>query len=155
MLYRVILRFVGRADLAEDALQETWIRAVSALGGFRWESSLRTWLTAIAIRCCREALRGRPSPVASPGEAAGPEVADWWTARIDLDRAVRGLPPGRREVLLLHDVEGFTHGEIAGLLGIEEGSSKSQLSRARRELRRRLGGEGRREDKEVPRDATR
>lgn len=138
-LYRVIVRSVGQEGAAEDVLQETWIRAVTALPRFRWESSLRTWLTGIAIRCCREATRTRradgvreisPAPVAEPGTGE----------RLDLERALGELPPGRREVLLLHDVEGFTHAEIGALLEIDEGTSKSQLSRARRQMRRHLAG---------------
>ena len=62
------------------------------------------------------------------------------STRMDLERAVASLPDGYREVLVLHDVEGYTHEEIAGLLGIDRGTSKSQLSRARRELRARLSG---------------
>lgn len=143
VLFRLISRLVGADRSAEDALQITWIRAAENLHRFRWESSLRSWLTGIALNCCREILRKekrtqtdeldestRPLAVArSRGDGL----------RIDLERAVRDLPDRYREVLILHDVEGYTHLEISELLGIEPGTSKSQLSRARRALRKRLG----------------
>ncbi len=137
-MYLLVLRLLGRSGRhAEDVVQETWVRAVSALGGFSWRSSLRTWLLGIAVNCCREVLRsaGREAasaetpavePAGPPGQ--GPE-------RIDLERAIRELPDGYREVFILHDLEGLTHEEIGGRLGIDAGTSKSQLSRARRALR--------------------
>ncbi len=122
---------------AEDAVQEAWLRAARGLGGFAWRSSLRTWLNGIAVRCCYEILRRREpgldlahlptEPIAGP---APPET-------LDLERALRELPSGYRTVLLLHDVEGWTHAEIAERLGIEAGTSKSQLARARARLRAR------------------
>lgn len=137
LLYRVILRSLGREALAEDLLQETWVRAVRGLPGFRRDSSLRTWLTGIALRCCHEARRAAPPGGEEPASpVAG--VVPTSDSRLDLERAVGELAPGRREVLLLHDVEGFTHAEIATLLDIDEGTSKSQLSRARRQVRERL-----------------
>ncbi|HVS03677.1 MAG TPA: sigma-70 family RNA polymerase sigma factor [Thermoanaerobaculia bacterium] len=153
LLYRVILRTLGRPELAEDALQETWIRAVLGLPRFRWQSAFATWLTGIAIRCCHEARRAqRPAGAeASPTAAA---AAPGTALRLDLERAVAELPPGRREVLLLHDVEGFTHAEIAALLDLDEGTSRSQLSRARQQLRRRLAADGGApQTTEVPTDA--
>jgi RNA polymerase sigma-70 factor (ECF subfamily) len=137
-MYLLVLRLLGRSGRhAEDVVQETWVRAASALGGFSWRSSLRTWLLGIAVNCCREVLRTASRDVASGGTPAadrgsppsqGPE-------RIDLERAIRELPDGYREVFILHDVEGLTHEEIGGQLGIDAGTSKSQLSRARRALR--------------------
>jgi RNA polymerase sigma-70 factor (ECF subfamily) len=134
----VILRSLGRAALAEDVLQETWVRAVAGLPRFRRDSTLRTWLTGIALRCCHEARRAEPASVADEA-APAPAQAPADDSRLDLEQAVGELAPGRREVLLLHDVEGFTHAEIAALLEIDEGTSKSQLSRARRQVRERLG----------------
>lgn len=137
-IYLVVLRLLGRSGrYAEDVVQETWVRAASALGGFSWRSSLRTWLLGIAINCCREVLRSASreaanggTPPADPGSPPrqGPE-------KIDLERAIRALPDGYREVFILHDVMGLTHEEIGGRLGIDAGTSKSQLSRARRALR--------------------
>ncbi len=138
-LYRFAVLRVG-VDAAEEVVQETWIRAARQLPEFRWGSSLRSWLTGITLNCCREALRRRKRergleiapPVASPGAET----------RLDLARAVSKLPEGAREVLLLHDVEGFTHAEIGRLLGIEIGTAKSQLSRARAAVRRALDSTG-------------
>ena len=142
VLYRIAWRsLAGAAGLAEDAVQETWIRAVRGLGGFRWEATLRTWLVGILLRCCREATRRRAETVLPRAEgdlgpapgAPGPGADD----RIALERAVAALAPVPRQVLVLHDVEGYTHEEMAAALGIEVGTSKSRLSRARAAFRQR------------------
>ncbi len=122
-------------------MHDGWIRAGERLGGFRWESSLRTWLAGFVVNGVRERARrdARELPGiddAAPREdVALREVA----SRVDLERAVAGLPDGFRHVLVLHDVEGYTHEEIAELLGIVPGTSKSQLARARAAVRRALG----------------
>lgn len=137
-LYALALRLAGgRAGDAEDIVQTAWIRAAEALPRFAWRSALRTWLGGIAIHCAREHLR-RPEGRELPPELAAEAHPPALHRRIDLDRAVAGLPYGYREVLLLHDVEGFTHQEIAGMLEIEPGTSKSQLFHARRALKRAL-----------------
>ena len=130
-------RLLGRAaDDAEDAVQEAWVRAVGRLGGFRWESSLRTWLVGTTLNCCREALRRRrpPGNPEGPAEFENEPVGALESAP-DLEAFVRSLPDGYREVLVLHDIEGYTHSEISAALGIAIGTSKSQLSRARRTIR--------------------
>ena len=137
-LYQLVLRMLGggAAD-AEDVVQETWIRAVRQLSKFRWESSLRTWLTAIGLNLARETLRKRARARTEEiderlGLSARP-VRD--AERIDLERAIARLPNGYRAVLVLHDVEGFTHEEISRQLQIAVGTSKSQLFDARRAVR--------------------
>lgn len=132
-------RLLGGEEEAEDVLQETWIRAVRRLESFRWESSLRTWLCAILLNCCREARRSRV-PQAEPELVAQfPGPARLGPAEVShLEGLVRALPDGCREVLVLHDLEGYTHEEISGLLGIAVGTSKSQLFRARQTLRAQL-----------------
>jgi RNA polymerase sigma-70 factor (ECF subfamily) len=138
MLYPFALRVLGGsvAD-AEDVVQETWIRAVRQLGNFRWESSLRTWLTAITLNLSREVLRKR-------GRERTEEITDGMaiesrptrlSERLDLERALARLPEGYRTVLVLHDIEGFTHEEISRQLSIAVGTSKSQLFDARRAMR--------------------
>ena len=139
-LYQFVLRVMGGDELdAEDVVQDTWIRATRSLGGFRWESRFETWLTGIGLNLCRNRLRqgGRWDDLdedtlrkveVSPGED-----------RIDLERAIGLLPAGCRAVLVLHDIEGFKHAEIAEQLGVSEGTSKSQLWSARRHMRRLLG----------------
>jgi len=139
-LYRFLLRLTGRAEDAEEGLQETWVRASRALAGFEWRSALSTWLAGIAIRWWREECRrrGRGEDAGDPEPAVEPVNSE--IDRLDLERALGNLALGYREAILLHDVYGHTHGEIARMLDVDEGTSKSQLSRARRALRARLGG---------------
>jgi RNA polymerase sigma factor (sigma-70 family) len=133
-LHACTLRFLGRsANQAEDVVQETWLRAARALPRFEWRSSLRTWLIGIAVRCAQEARRREPPLAVEISEEHA--LTRQSPSDPDLERALRDLADGYREVLLLHDLLGFTHEEIAGQLGIEIGTSKSQLSRARQALR--------------------
>ncbi len=140
-LYQSILRLVrGDETEAGELLQATWVRALESLESFRGESSLRSWLVGVAYNCFRESLRKEsrtvsvdaleidnlPAAVSGGFDLAG---------SIDLERALFRLPGGYREVFLLHDLEGYTHKEIGAHLNIEEGTSKSQLSRARHALR--------------------
>jgi RNA polymerase sigma factor (sigma-70 family) len=153
-LYLSLLRLCGgREAEAEDLLQETWIRAAQGLSSFRWQSALRTWLYGIALNVWREALRERPAPAGSLDAVPEEQPDGRGSARdgetaLDLEREVRRLPEGYREVLVLHDIEGHTHEEIAGLLGIAAGTSKSQLSRARGYLRLRMSAAAAHEEKE-------
>lgn len=141
-VYRFLLRLTGRASDAEEGVQETWFRACGALERFEWRSSLPTFLAGIAVRWWREETRrrGRRWEAEEPESegAGGTEPLPLSISRVDLDRAFADLAMGYRQALLLHDVFGHTHGEIAQMLGIDEGTSKSQLSRARRALRARL-----------------
>lgn len=137
--YAVALRLRGgdHAD-AEDVLQETWLRAIRGLSGFRRSSSFRTWLVGITIRVALEVgrRRGPIAPTTDRDLAATPTPP--FDAGLDLEVLVQRLPAGYRHVLVLHDIEGHTHNEIAQMLDIDAGTSKSQLSRARRLLRRWL-----------------
>ena len=138
-LYQLVLRMLAGAEHdAEDVVQETWIRATEALAGFRWEAAFGTWLTGIGINVARGLLRkqGRWQPLDGAAEPWRPPPRDG--ERIDLERAIALLPAGYRAVLVLHDVEGYTHEEIGERLGIAPGTSKSQLSHARKALRRML-----------------
>jgi RNA polymerase sigma-70 factor, ECF subfamily len=138
-LYRMACRLVGPSR-AQDILQETWCRAAQNVGKFEWRSALLTWLTSILIRCCRETWRNERSVRSLPVEVAIEEAEVEVPAGeiLDLERALEALPPGYREVLVLHDVEGFTHEEIAKSLNVVPGTSKSQLARARKALRQQL-----------------
>lgn len=137
-LYGLALRLLARrpAD-AEDAVQDAWVRAAERIAGFRWESTLRTWLSSILVNCCRERLRHDWRWSDDEGTAAVERVDG--AAALDLtlavDRAIAALPPGSRSVFVLHDIEGRTHEEIGALLDIAPGTSKSQLFHARRQLR--------------------
>lgn len=135
-LYGLALRLLGGAADADDAVQEAWIRAAGRFAAFRWESSLRTWLSGILVNRCREIRRqrGQNEEVHRSGVMLTDEAL-----RVDLERAIASLPDGYRDVVVLHDVEGHTHEDIGRMLGIEAGTSKSQLSRGRRALRQLLG----------------
>jgi RNA polymerase sigma-70 factor, ECF subfamily len=136
-LYLTALRLLGQSEMdAEDAVQETWIRAVKEMGKFRWESALGTWLIAIAGNVARDQLRRlrrRDERELSPEEEQQARLPSG--EGIDLERAIALLPEGYRTVLVLHDVEGLTHEEIGEALGIAPGTSKSQLFGARRSMR--------------------
>ena len=128
--YRMVAR---RSADAEDIVQEAWMRAVRQLHSFRRESTLRTWLVGIAIRCALEVARRRPQ---LPLEDADLPIMSVTPPPLDLEAAIAALADGYRQVLILHDLHGHTHTEIAALLGIDEGTSKSQLSRGRAAIRR-------------------
>jgi RNA polymerase sigma factor (sigma-70 family) len=138
-LHALVLRMLaGSEHDAEDVVQEAWIRAAKSLGGFRWESAFATWLAGIGINCARMLLRrqGRWEPLDAGNEPWRPPAPHG--ERIDVERALALLPAGYRAVLVLHDVEGYTHEEIGERLGIAPGTSKSQLFHARKSLRRLL-----------------
>jgi RNA polymerase sigma-70 factor (ECF subfamily) len=146
-MYALARRLLGASGEEDDVLQEAWIRAIRKLPGFRWESALRTWLCGVVVNCCRERFRDPlfdPVPEDLPAPDAGAD------ATLLIERALARLPPGYRAIVILHDVEGFTHAEIGTLLAIDPGTSKSQLFRGRRQLRRLLG-EKELNDAEIPR----
>lgn len=133
---------LGDEDRAQDAAQETWIRTFRSLHAFRGESSFSTWIYRIAVNCSirlrqrdarRRAQRESLSAVADPTVMPSSPLL-----RMRLQKALMRLPGGMRAILVLHDVEGYTHEEIARRLHISTGTSKSQLSRARHRLRGKL-----------------
>jgi RNA polymerase sigma-70 factor (ECF subfamily) len=135
-MYALARRLLGANAEEDDVLQDAWIRAIRALPSFRWDSALRTWLCGIIVNCCRERFRAplfEAVPEDLPAPSTGADVV------LSLERALAHLSPGYRAIVVLHDVEGFTHAEIGTLLGIDPGTSKSQLFRGRRLLRRMLG----------------
>ncbi len=148
-VYSVCLRMTHNVSEAEDLAQEAFIQLFRKIGSFRGESAFTTWLHRLTVnqvlmyfrkksvkleRTTQEGdtpeqvVRGTQNPNTMP-------VVD----RIALDRAIAHLPPGYREVFLLHDVEGHDHEEIGRMLGVATGTSKSQLHKARMKLRRLLG----------------
>ncbi len=146
-VHGVIARLVGGVGArAEDLTQEAFVRAWQALPGYRFESRFSTWLHRLAVNTALMELRSRRSrPQDGDDEAfdlvGTADSAGHGTALgMDLERAVATLPPRARAVLVLHDVEGWKHEEIAGELGMAVGSSKAQLHRARGLLRQRLSG---------------
>jgi RNA polymerase sigma-70 factor (ECF subfamily) len=141
LLYQFVLRTLeGNEQDAEDVIQETWMRAVENLESFRWEGPLKNWLLGIALNCCRTLFRRKDRAWLELDERFGWSATDGPEEHIDVERALELLPPGYRTVLLLHDLEGYKHHEIAELLGTTAGTSKSQLFHARRSLRSLLLG---------------
>lgn len=133
-MYALARRLLGGNDSdASDVFQDAWLRILPRLSTFRGESTLRTWLCGFVVNGCRERFR---APLFT--EAIDVATALDRTGAVDLERALASLPEGYRAVIVLHDIEGYTHREIAAALHIEEGTSKSQLSRGRDALRRRL-----------------
>lgn len=146
-VHGVVVRLVGRAGTqAEDLTQDAFVRAWQALPAFRFESTVATWLHRLAVNTALMALRSRRS---RPWHEDDDEdallslsVADTASQAAigrDLASAVAALPPRARAVLVLHDVEGWTHDEIAEALEMAVGSSKAHLHRARSLLRTRIG----------------
>lgn len=139
-LYGFVLGLTGgRVQDAEDVIQEMWLRALRALDRFRWDAQLATWLRSIALNVWRSTRRRKDSQwleledqMIEGKEPAPPDTL------VDLERVLPLLPAGCRAVVLLHDGEGLTHAEIAEMLGISPGTSKSQLFKGRRRLRRLL-----------------
>ena len=150
-VYSVCLRFTRVPAQAEDLLQETFIEVIRSIANFRGEAPLGIWIRRVAVSKAlmylRSAWHKRGQSLdddwedmmtgshVSHGNPAQPEQA------IDLDSALGTLPAVSRAVVWLHDVEGYTHKEIAGLLGKSESFSKSQLSRAYQKLRPILAAE--------------
>ncbi|BDU17756.1 RNA polymerase sigma factor [Lysobacter auxotrophicus] len=151
-VHGVIARLVGgHGARAEDLTQEAFVRAWQALPAFRFESSFSTWLHRLAVNTALMELRSRRSRPQDEGDSdeeifdliGSADSAGHTTAlSMDLDRAVASLPPRARAVLVLYDVEGWKHEEIAAELGMAVGSSKAQLHRARNLLRDRLEAHG-------------
>lgn len=138
-VYAVARRLLGDRDSADDVAQEAWYRAVKGLARFRGQSTFSTWLVGITVRCALEAMRRRGAPLCPFEADEVSSVPPRLDLRMDLEAALASLAPGYRAVLVLHDIEGYTHQEIADLLAIDSGTAKSQLSRARRAMRARLG----------------
>jgi len=147
-LHRLAFRLCGDPDMAADITQEAFIRAFAALHQFRGEAALRTWLTSILLQVAGDVMRkGRwlrdrtgdldariPSP---PGAPRDSDLA------AHLDAAIAALPDKLRVVLVMHDVEGFKHIEIAAAVGIPTGTSKARLTSARAKLRAALANQWR------------
>lgn len=147
-VFGVALRMLGNRAEAEEIAQETFLRAHRALPEFRGEACLHTWLYAIASRLClnrlasadRRLLRGDDEALATApsGEPSAAAVLE----RAELDAAVReaiaALPDERRIVVVLRDVEGLSYEEIAEALGLEPGTVRSRLHRARLDLKAKL-----------------
>jgi RNA polymerase sigma-70 factor (ECF subfamily) len=144
-VYALCLRLTADAAQAEERTQDAFVRAWERLATFRGESAFSSWLYRLTVNevlLGRRAERRREQRVVTSDDPAALERSRGADASsgsaLDLERAVAALPPGAREVFVLHDVEGYRHEEIAQLAGIAVGTSKAQLFRARRLLREAL-----------------
>ena len=141
-IFSLAARMAGSLETGEDLLQEIFLQAYRKIGGFKGEAAVGTWLYRLALNHCLDFVRSRQAKMdkatdAIDGEDRAPFAArrESPVERLDLERAIRQLPEGCREVFVLHDVEGYEHKEIAAMLGIAEGTSKSQVFKARMKLR--------------------
>jgi RNA polymerase sigma-70 factor (ECF subfamily) len=143
-IYALCLRMVSDPDRAEELMQDAFVRAWNTIRSFQHKSAFGTWLHRLSVnvvlsdmraekrRSSRELLPGDLDQFKREVRGALPET------RMDLERAIATLPSGAKEVLVLHDIEGYRYREIAELIGVAEGTVKSQLSRARRLVRETL-----------------
>ncbi len=144
-VHGTVLRLVGHdRGRAEELVQDAFVRAWQKLPTFRRQSAFGTWLYRLAVNTALMALRSQAAdPVRMLPDDALPEAADrpfCPAEREELERAIATLPPRARAVLVLHDVEGWRHRDIAAELGMATGTSKAQLHHARQRLRQVLGG---------------
>jgi RNA polymerase sigma-70 factor (ECF subfamily) len=140
-IYRLTYRLTGREHMARELTQDAFIRAFAGLGSFRGESAFGSWLHTIAVSVTLNELkrlarqRSREAPLEDALTESREAPASDPVLRERLAAAVAALPEGCRTVFLMHDAEGYTHEEIASVLGVTPGTSKAQLSRSRAKLR--------------------
>lgn len=149
-VYSLCLRMVGNTAEAEDLTQEAFLQLFRKIQTFRGESAFSTWLHRLAVNVVLMRLRKKSLPESSleemtePDEESGGPRKDLGAPdplltgsidRVNLGRAIAQLPPGYKTVFVLHDVQGYEHNEIAGIMGCSIGNSKSQLHKARMKLR--------------------
>lgn len=143
-VYRLAYRMVGEDDLARDFTQETFLRAHERLHQFRGDAAFSTWLHAIAVSVSLNGLRKIDRHRKRERDIEGAAHIGTEAPRLEPDvrdrlrEAIDELPEIYRTVFLMHDLEGFNHGEIAAALAVAEGTSKARLSRARARLREAL-----------------
>ncbi len=138
-LYRMALRLTQDEYQSEELVQEMWVVAIRKLEHFEWRSELKTWLIGILINLSRSKRKEKELAMDITEEMkleASSEMS--FASAHDLENGIAELPPGYRQVIILHDIEGYKHKEIAELLDITEGTSKSQLFYARKALREYL-----------------
>jgi len=144
-VYNLAWRILRSPEDAEDVLQETFLEVVRSIKQYRAEGHLWGWIRQIAASKALMRIRRnqvRATATLDEGSAATPAAAGALSARLDLERAFERLTETSRAVVWLHDVEGYTHEEIAELMGKTVSFSKSQLARAHARLRRMLGPPG-------------
>jgi len=143
-VHALCLRMCRDRSEAEELVQDVFVRVWERLGSFRGESAFATWLHRVAVNTVIEALRAkgrwreRLADAVDPADIPDDAFQQLAGVDLDLERAIATLPPRARLVFVLHDIEGYRHEEIAGLLDVATGTSKSQLHRARKLLREAL-----------------
>jgi RNA polymerase sigma-70 factor (ECF subfamily) len=141
-IHSLVRRMLGGRGDPDELTQDVFVRAWQRLGTYRGEAAFGTWLHRIAVNhtlnWLKSDARGRLRFDAEADAALRPARPAGHEAAMDLEQAIGRLPPGARQVFLLHDVEGFRHEEIASMLGVTTGTSKAQLHRARMILRAHL-----------------
>jgi RNA polymerase sigma-70 factor, ECF subfamily len=143
-IHSLTRRMLGTHE-ADEVTQDIFVRTWQKLGQFRGESAFSTWLHRLAVNVVIEKRRSfaiqrermTDDPSALDLVTVAPARAD---LTVDFEAAIEQLPPGAREIFVLHDVEGYKHREIAAMLDITSGTSKRQLHRARMLMRKHLGG---------------
>lgn len=145
----VAANLLGNMADAEDAVQDCFLKVYRGAASFRGASRLSTWIYRVLVNSCYDMLRKRQRrPVEARSEAAAVPGREPVTPasdhplRLSLEACVKDLDPRRRAAFLLFEVEGFTHREVGDILGVPEGTSKTLLFEARRELQRRLWTRG-------------
>lgn len=143
-VYALCLRMVADRSLAEELVQDVFVRAWQKLESFRGESAFSSWLYRLAVNVVLSEQRSRRRrearivAVEDPASHEKPRARGMAAAGVDLEKAIVDLPPGARRAFVLHDVDGYTHQEIAEMTGLAVGTSKAHLHRARRLLRKAL-----------------
>ena len=143
-VFQVAYRLLGDRDQAEEATQDTFVKAFSRLESFRGEASLGTWLHAIAVSMALTALRRKKRRLFREADLEDastlPDVRSESEPDLKerLRQAIEALPEKFRIQVVLHDIEGFTHGEIARMTGVPEGTCKTRLMGGRAKLREAL-----------------
>jgi RNA polymerase sigma-70 factor, ECF subfamily len=143
-IHSLTRRMLGSHE-ADEVTQDIFVRTWQKLGQFRGDSQFSTWLHRLAVNVVIERRRSfaiqrermSDDPTALELATVAPARAD---LTVDFEAAIEQLPPGAREIFVLHDVEGYKHREIAAMLDITSGTSKRQLHRARMLLRKHLNG---------------
>src|SRR5262245_19915812 len=144
-VYGLCLRMTGQAETAEDLTQDTFVSAWRSLPGYEGRSSFSTWLHRIAVNAVlaqRRRPQGRHEVSLTDDEGGQTEFAEDpgldAATPLDLERAIAALPPGARDIVVLHGIYGYSHEESAEMLGVAVGTCKAQLHRARQLMRARL-----------------
>jgi RNA polymerase sigma-70 factor, ECF subfamily len=144
-MYALSLRMLSDPQRAEEATQDIFVRAWEKLSTFEFRSAFGTWIHRLAVNVILGSLKtqkrrdDRVQPVGDGLDHFEYEMREAMPeTKMDLEWAIATLPPGAKEVLILHDIEGYRYREIAESLGVAEGTVKSQLNRARRLVREAL-----------------